>query len=66
MLGMCLAVLNRRGRFSWHRWQRNAAESDQQLCARVHVLLLHDVGVWAAISEVSVVEEIHDGAADRK
>lgn len=48
------------------RWQRNTTESDQQLCARMHVLLLHDVSDGTAIPEVSVVEEIHDRVANCK
>lgn len=48
------------------RWKRNLPESAQQLCAHLHVFLLHDVRHGSAIPEISVVEEIHDRVANRK
>jgi len=52
--------------FTSFRWKRHIPESAEQLCARVHVLLLHDGRHGTRVRQVPVVEEIHDRAADRK
>lgn len=51
---------------SCYRWKRHVPESAEQLCARLHVLLLHDGRHGTRVRQVPVVEEIYDRAADRK
>lgn len=48
------------------RRQCDVSQSVEQLCACLHVLLLHDVRNGSRIRQVPVVEEIHDRVANRK